>query len=290
MAEKGTGIFLGGTEITAIQNNKFVFANPFSEAVAPSYQIRTDTYGSFVEIAMPGTDFGIFGQSDYSSDISSAVRGTGSDYNLIPTGSGTTEFWPSGSVVDSDYDFATEGGYSTSMFAEDAGSIGAIYGGDFSNFYGVDFVIEGWVYMNERLYQGGAPFHKSILRNTNSTFSADISFVSNGSAQYRMRVIKGGTQYFSSNITSNLNQWYHYAFSFTNSGSALRAYWDGTRIMDSTATGANTDNLFYRLLGGDMGPNDGAKGSIQDYRITIGSNRGYTGATITTPNSIVEYS
>ena len=174
------------------------------------------------------------------------------------------------------------------MFAEDGGSIGAIYGTDFSNFTGVDYSVEMWVYMNERLYAGGAPFHKSILRNTDTTFSLDISFVSNGSPNYRLRFIRGGNQYYSSEIVSNLNQWYHVAFGFVASSGAMYGYWDGTRIMSATTLGTITSALWYRLLGGDLGVNDGAKGSVQDYRITVGSNRGYNGATTIVPaDSIV---
>lgn len=290
MAEYGTQMFLGDTEVTTLQNGNFVFANPYSEA---PYVARTDTYGSFVKIAIPGTLYagGIFGQDDYSADISSYIRGTGDNYELFPTGSGTAYFWPSGSVVNTgaplNYSF-NGNGYTTSMFAEDGGSIGAIYGGDFSNFTGVDFAVEMWVYMNERLYQGGAPYHKSILRNTDTTFSVDISEVSNGSSQYRLRFIRGGNQYFSSNITSNLNQWYHVAFGFVASSGAMYGYWDGTRVMSATTAGTISSNLWYRLLGGDLGVNDGAKGSVQDYRITLGSNRGYNGGTTIVPaDSIV---
>lgn len=92
--------------------------------------------------------------------------------------------------------------------------------------------------MNERLYVGGgAPFHKSILRNTDTSFSCDISFVSPNSPLYRLRFIRGTNQYFSSNIASNLNAWYHVAFSFTSSTNTINAYWHGTRVLSTSTAG-----------------------------------------------------
>lgn len=132
MAEVSERIFLGDFEVFGFQNERWIGVNPYEAAgapPAPSFQIRTDTYASSVQIAVPGTDFGsAFGQTYYYSDISAEVRGTGANVPLTASGS-AAEFWPSASVVNSgSYDFATGGGYDTSMFAEDGGSIGAVYG------------------------------------------------------------------------------------------------------------------------------------------------------------------
>jgi len=265
--------------------------------VGSPYKTRVDAFGSSVIVAVPGTNFtslgGTFGQTNFQSDISATVRGSGVNQNLIVTSSSATNVCIiSSSVVNSgSYDFATDGGYTTSVFQEDAGSIGAVFGTTFSNFISTDWVVETWVYLQERMFvAGGPPFHKSILRNTNTSFSTDISFVSNNSPLYRLRYIVGSNQYFSSTIASNLNAWYHVAFAFNTATNTINGYWHGTRVLSTAVAGSPTTNLWYRLLGGDMGANDGAKGSLQDYRITIGSNRGYTGATITPPDSIVEYS
>ena len=257
------------------------------------YSIRTDPSASFVQLAVPGTNFGsVFGQSNFQNDISATVRGTGTNVNLIVTSSSATSccIISSSLVSSGSFNFAASDiAYSTSVFQEDAGSMGAVPGATFSNFTSTDWAVECWVYMQERLYPGGgAPFHKSILRNTDSTFSLDMTFVAPNSPLFRMRLIRGANQYFSGNIASNLNAWYHMAWGFTSSTNTINFYWSGNRITTTASTvGAITSGINYRVLGGDMGVNDGAKGSVQDYRVTIGSNRGYTGTTITIPNSIV---
>jgi hypothetical protein len=43
-----------------------------------------------------------------------------------------------------------------------------------------------------------------------------------------------------------------------------------------------------RILGGFLDGNEGAKGNMQDLRISIGTDRGYTNATIPIPQSIVQ--
>jgi hypothetical protein len=246
-----------------------------------------------VQLAVPGTNFGTFGMTNFQSDISATIRGSGVNSTLIVTSSGASNVCIiSSSVVNSgSYDFATNGGYTTSVFQEDGGSIGAVPGTTFSSFNsaGGDFVIECWVYLQERFASPGAPFHKSIIRDTATSFSCDISFPSNQPNQpgCRLRMIRGGNQTFSGNISWNLNAWYHIAFAWTSSTGNITSYWHGTRVINTVNTSANTTGLNYRILGGDLGVNDGAKGSIQDYRVTIGSNRGYTGATITVPDSIV---
>ena len=270
-----------------------MIVQPFSFLQRKGVLIRPDSSGSFVQLAVPGTNFvgASFGQTNFQSDISAAVRGTGTYVNLIVTSSSATNACIiSSSIVSSgSFDFAADGRYTTSVFQEDAGSMGAVPGATFSNFTSTDWAVQCWVFQNERLYAGGAaPFHKSILRNTDSTFSLDMTFVSPNSPLFRMRFIRGANQYFSGNIASNLNAWYHIAWGFTSSTNTINFYWSGNRITSTGGTtGAITSGINYRVLGGDMGVNDGAKGSIQDYRVTIGSNRGYTGTTITVPNSIV---
>jgi hypothetical protein len=278
------------------------FYNIQPVAVGPAFLVRTDSSSSFVQLAVPGTNFGTFGMTNFQSDISATIRGSGVNSTLIVTSSGASNVCIiSSSVVNSgSYDFATDGGYTTSVFQEDGGSIGAVTSsfGAFNSGSAAqlpspatngDFVIETWVYLQERFASPGAPFHKSIIRDTASSFSCDISFPSNQPNQpgCRLRMIRGGSQTFSGNISWNLNAWYHIAFAWTASTGNITAYWHGTRVINAVNASVNATGLNYRILGGDLGVNDGAKGSIQDYRVTIGSNRGYTGTTMTVPNSIV---
>lgn len=260
-------------------------------AAGAVYQIRNDAYSASVKLAVPGTQFGsTFAQSYYYSDISATIRGTGNNVNLVATSSGVLLFASTSLQVTSGsgtYDFSTEG-YTTSIFQEDGGSIGAASNSElpFSN---SSFVVETWVYQKERLYSPGAPFHKNIIRGVNggsNHISCDLTFVAQNSPLFRMRTIINGNQYFAANVASNLDAWYHAAW--VRSGNNLYWYWAGNRITGPTAMSLTVNSDTTRIYGGDLGVNDGAKGNFQDTRITIGSDRGYTGSTITVPNSIVE--
>jgi hypothetical protein len=248
--------------------------------VGPAYAIRTDAYSSSVKLAVPGTYFGsTFGQTTYYSDISSAIRGTGSDISMVATGS----VFATGSVVSSgSFDFATNG-YTGSIYAEDNDSIGYASSTElpFSN---NSYVVEAWVRLDERLYSPGAPFHKSIARGVPQTWGADISFLSQNSPNYRMRTILADVQYFTGTVIAALGGWYHYAW--VRSVNNLYFYQNGVRIHTASSS-ATQSAIPIRILGGILDGNDGAKGAVQDIRITIGSDRGYNTATITPPDSIV---
>lgn len=245
------------------------------------YSIRTDPYSGSVRLAVPGMYFGdTFGQTAYYSDISAEIRGTGNNINLVATGS----LFATGSVVTSgSYNFNTSGGYTSSIYAEDNQSIGVASTTElpFSN---NSYVVEAWVLLDERLYSPGAPFHKSIARGIPQTWGADISFLSLNSPNYRMRTILGDVQYFTGTVIAALGGWYHYAW--VRSGNNLYFYQNGVRIHTASSSATQTA-IPIRILGGILDNNDGAKGSVQDIRITIGSDRGYNTATITPPDSIV---
>lgn len=255
-------------------------------AVVAPYIIRSDAYNTFVKLAVPGTNFGsTFAQSNYYSDISSYVRGSGNNVSMVATGS---LLYASSSIVNSgSYNFATDG-YTTSIFTEDATTIGVASNAEFG-FSNNSWVVEAWISLNERMYSPGAPFHKSIMRDVGggNNFSCDISFLAQNNANYRMRTILSGTQHFSGTIVAALSTYYHYAW--VRSGNNMYMYQNGTRFTPSPATSTATQaSIQTRILGGDMNVNDGAKGVSQDIRVTIGSDRGYNTATITPPNSIVQ--
>ena len=262
---------------------------PFSYLGPSAFIVRPDPYSGFVKVAVPGTQFGnTFNQQFFYSDIAPFVNSSAANVPLIATASGGSNLLLiSASVVTSGstYEFRNDG-YQTSIYQEDAGTLGpvpsAIVSPGASN-----FVYECWVFQNERLYSPAAPFHKSIWRNTggSNNFSIDLTFQAQNSPQFRMRIIFNGTQYFSAAVSSNLNAWYHAAW--VRSGNNFYWYWAGNRITGPTAMSGTQTAVNMNLLGGDLGVNDGAKGSVQDIRVSIGTDRGYTGATIIPPNSIV---
>jgi hypothetical protein len=66
---------------------------------------------------------------------------------------------------------------------------------------------------------------------------------------------------------------------------------NGQLITGPTALAAgdqSSTTADYNILGGDLSGNEGAKGNMQDLRISIGTDRGYTNATIPIPQSIVQ--
>lgn len=273
----------------AYRQETIVVVPTTTTTAAPMPSIRYDAYSGSVKLAVPGTQFdNVFSQSYFYSDISSYVRGTGNNVPLFATASGGSNILiTSASTVTSGsgtYDFATDGDYTTSIYQEDGGTLGVITN-DLLGFAANNFVVESWLYMNERLYSPAAPFHKSILRATNGFFSIDLSFQAQNSPQWRMRTIFNDTQYFSAAVSSDLNVWYHAAW--VRSGNNFYWYWAGNRITGPTAMSGTQSSVNVRLLGGDLGANDGAKGSLQDIKISIGTDRGYTGTTITPPDSIV---
>jgi hypothetical protein len=57
--------------------------------------------------------------------------------------------------------------------------------------------------------------------------------------------------------------------------------------MDTTGVTVNTTGV-QQIMGGASALNDGAAGAWQDYRVYIGTDKGYTTSTISAPDSIIE--
>ena len=277
MAEKGQGLFLGGTEITALQNNKFVFANPFTEAIVDPYQFRTDAYASFIKLAIPGSEFSTLGMSNYYDDVSAGVKGSGTNLTANPSGS-AADF-----NAYANTEFASED-YTTSIFLKDSGGWGTLSNTEL-NFGTNSFVVEGYVQMTERFTK--PPFWKVAIGGIPESDRISLGFPGTGTTDMRGRMIINNTQYFSSNlnIAYNLNQWYHVAW--VRSGTSLYYYFNGTQY--SMGTSSQTfDVATMGIMRGLSDLNDGAAGAWQDFRVYIGTDKGYTTSTISAPASIIE--
>ena len=283
MAEKGTGLFLGGTEITALQNNKFVFANPFTEG--PSYIVRNDPYSASLVTAQPMNLFsGEFGMSNYYDSVDGYVRGDNTNYSLVPSGS-TAYYFPSASVVDSgSYDFATDSGYTTSVSQENDSNLGIISTADYE-IGAQNFVVEFW--FNPRQATANPPYHMWCFGTDTSGDRLTIQY--SAGSEFRFYINGNNGWVTTPTFTGTLNQWYHVAFS--KSGTSVNVYLNGNRIGNGTrATTVNSPtNNMYELVGVKNGTNnDGVRKTVQDYRVYMGTDKGYTGATITVPDSIIE--
>jgi hypothetical protein len=282
MSQVGQGLFLGETPIQLIQNNNFVSANPFTE---PQWQVRNDAFASLVVLAMPGTFVPELGMTNYYDDISSVIRGTGSNKSIIPSGSGANaRLWASSSIVNSgSYDFSVDG-YETSVFSSGSQNVGFLPSGEL-DFGSLPFVIEYWINYGPTGFTQ-PPFNKGISAPGNSPNFFDFA---GWAPRYRLGMNDGFT-FFNQSQTAGV--WYHIAWVRTNvlPNATFNLYINGVRHATSaTQTFAFSLNATsYHLMGINSGnTNDGGPSRFNDLRITIGSNRGYTGSTITVPQSII---
>jgi hypothetical protein len=145
-----------------------------------------------------------------------------------------------------------------------------------------DFVIEGWFRFNANntgyqplitAYSGGDATGWALILETNNTLNF---YGSSGS---------GWGLTFSSSYIPTTNQWIYITVSRT--GSTIRMWIDGTSIASGTTTmsiasGGTVAVGYYPYFPGGARSFDGY---IDDLRITVGSNRGYSGSTITVPTA-----
>lgn len=279
------GIFLGNRKVNIIQNNEFVVAEKLG-AGGPSFEVRNDPYSASLVTAQPFNLFsGNFAMNNYYDSVDGYVRGDSLNYDLEPSGS-TSYYFASSSVVNSgSFDFATNDGYTTSTSHENSSNLGVIATADYdigSN----DFVVEGW--FNPQQTHTNPPFHQFIF---GSDVSGDRVLIQWSTGNVFRFYINGTNTWTlaTPNATLSVGTWYHVAF--VKNTTDVYVYLNGNRIgVGTRAATVNTPPSGYWSLGGiDSGNNnDGLRALMQDYRVYIGTNKGYTGSTITVPDSIIE--
>ena len=297
MAEVSERIFLGEYEVFGFYDNKWIGINSYSEAgvaPGPTYQVRSDAYSASLVTAQPFSIFSELGMTSVSESIDGLIR-TGDiadSYMLRATGSSAAYLYPSASVVDSGsgaYDWSAED-YTSSISQENSQNTGIVRTADY-NIGSNDFVVEFWFNPRENL--GTPPFHMWCFGSDSSTDYVTIQWSNASPDTFRFYVNAVNTW----STTPNANQgssivngnWYHVAF--VKSGTSVYVYLNGNRIGSGTraATITSPPSGLYQLGGINSGNNnDGLRKNIQDYRFYMGTDKGYTGATITVPDSIVE--
>jgi hypothetical protein len=223
-----------------------------------------------------------------SQSIDGLIR-TGNLANSVTikaTGSLASYLYPSASVVSSgSYNFATNSGYTTSISQENSQNIGILT----NNIGAQNFVVEFW--FNPRQNFGNPPFHMWCFGSDVSGDRLTIQWSNATPDTFRFYV--NGVQTWTT--TPNADQgtsivngtWYHVAF--VKSGTSVYVYLNGNRIGVGTRAATINTTSFLQLGGVNSGNNnDGLRKNIQDYRVYIGTDKGYTGTTITVPNSIVQ--
>jgi hypothetical protein len=142
-----------------------------------------------------------------------------------------------------------------------------------------DFVIEAWVYFSD------VPLYATIVDTRSTASFADYlcGFFNTGAALRPDFVTAGGdgVRLTGTSTAVVLNAWSHVAF--VRSAGVLSVYVNGTRdatqvSYSTTLTPQSATMLIGRNVDGNF-----VDGFIDDLRITVGNNRGYTGSTITVP-------
>jgi hypothetical protein len=245
-------------------------------AVGPTFAFRNDPFSSSLFLAVPGSQFSSLGMSSPLQDVSALIKGVGSNVSLISTGSG--ELYASSSVLNYSGSNWADEGYTTAGVTANQKNLGALPWSSL-NIGSSNFVVEGfiapilpdWASPPFQLHFFGAPAGVPLLMQW--TFGTQLRYY-----------INAGTA-ISFNLTDTLNNYYYFAF--VRSGTTCNIYVNGTRVTTASRGGDLGSQNFCSILGFD-GPNDDVGKLFQDFRVYIGTDKGYTGATITVPSSIVE--
>lgn len=271
----GTQAYLGTTPVQTLLNNDEVFFNTFTQ-VQEVYQWRNDPYSSSLVLALPMSQFSTLGMTDYKQDVSALIKGVGSNVSLATTGS---NLFASSSVCSYSTASWSDNGYTNSGFV----GLSSLYGAPSTttcNFGSSNFVIEAWVLLPPSSI--GGLYNSTVFgHNSGDYLLADISPFGN---TIRFYINGAGTPQGFSWVS---NTWYHLAY--VRTGNNFYSYVNGSRRHNFTVTGAvsNSPDGFWRLLGYASNDETVPK-TVQDFRLYIGTDKGYTGATITPPMPIVE--
>ena len=138
-------------------------------------------------------------------------------------------------------------------------------------------------YINVQTTFTSPPYHGHIFGGNSGDY---LTIQYSETPQFRVYV-NGNNSWSTTpnyNLGTNNQNWKHVAI--VKSGTNLYIYVNGTRIVSGTRALSwpnSTGTLF-----GTNSNNDGLFRLIQDARMYVGTDKGYTGATITVPPSIVD--
>lgn len=260
------------------------FYNIQPVAAASVFAFRTDAYSASLFLAVPGSEFSTLGMTSKLQDVSSLIRGTGSNISLISTGSG--QLYASSSVLNYSGSNWADQGYTTATVTANQKNLGALTWTMCTGSNGIgmgnqNFVVEGFIAPVAPNWGAGpsAPFQLHILGSPNGD-----SLLLQWSTANTVRFYMDGVA-LNFSLTRTLGTYYYFAF--VRSGNNKYIYVNGTRVASGTFTGDFDSEGYNSILGFD-GVNDAVGKLVQDFRVYIGTDKGYTGATITVPSSIVQ--
>jgi hypothetical protein len=247
----------------------------------PSFAVRTDPYSASLVLAMPYSNFSELGMSAYTQSLDGLIR-TGNQansYKIRATGSSAAFLYPSASTVSFSASLWSDEGYTSSMAIQNHQNAGTYI----SSIGSQNFVIE--FFINVQGTFGNPPFHGHIFGTTGGG-GGEITIQYSSTPQFRL-YINGDNSWSTTpnyNLGTNNQNWKHVAI--VKSGTNVYVYVNGTRIGVGTRT-LSWPNSTAFILGAESN-NDGLFRLIQDCRVYVGTDKGYTGATITVPQSIVD--
>jgi len=250
-------------------------------AASSSIQIRTDAYSASIKLAMPYSNFSQLGMSAYTQSLDGLIRenNQSNSYKIRQTGSAAF-LYPSASTVTFSGSLWSTQGYTSSMAIQNAQNAGAI-----TTLVGANnFVCE--FYINVQATFSLPPFHGHILGDASGDYLT-LQYSSTPQFRFYVNAVNTWSTTPNFNLGTNNQNWKHVAL--VKSGTSVYVYVNGTRIGVGTraATVTAPPSGFYSVLG-TTSNNDGLFRLIQDFRYYVGTDKGYTGSTITVPSSIVE--
>jgi hypothetical protein len=282
--EYGSKIYLGNTEIikSYIGSQQVDLYPQKGAGTATQYAVRTDPYAANLKLAMPYQLATNLGMNNFYDDISAVIKGSGTNYKLVPSGSGT--FNNSGTPVNSgSYNFASDG-YATSMLLGGTLNVASQNAGvvtdTFTAFGTQNFVIETWVNIidNNVLYQthifGNQSGDQILCDYATATLKNRFYINGSGGAASGQNIAQSGV-------------WYHYAY--VRSGSTNSIYFAGTRVFQFTngSSIAASPVGYWDILGINIPAYAAVPAYFNDFRLYVGTDKGYVGSTITPPASMI---
>lgn len=249
---------------------------PVAASAGPTYAFRTDAYSASLKLAMPGAKFTSLGMTQIYSDVSADIRGTGTNLIMNPTGSGIISSSNDLILNFSGSNWANEG-YDGALTVGGSQNAGTIPSGQLV-FGASNFVFETYITPLSPKW-ANPPFQLHMFGNNSGdsflaqwSFNTNINFYTNPA---------GGTLAFARG--ANYQTYIHLAM--VRSGNNKYMYINGTRVATGTYSGT-VGNQDFNILG-VVGTNDTAGKAITDLRVYIGTDKGYTGTTITVPQSMI---
>lgn len=250
-------------------------------AASSSIQIRTDAYSASLRLAMPYSNFSELGMSAYTQSLDGLIRenNQSNSYKIRATGS-AAYLYPSASTVSFSASLWSDQGYTSSMAIQNAQNAGTFTPQVSSS----NFVIEFFINVQGTFTL--PPFHGHIWGGTSGDYLT-IQYSSTPQFRFYVNGVNSWTTTPNFNLGTSNQNWKHVAL--VKSGTSVYVYVNGTRIGVGTraASVTNEPSGYYWVLGSNSN-NDGLFRLIQDFRYYQGTDKGYTGSTITVPSSIVQ--